>query len=140
MVFRVPEPCRAAHSGLPCHTQNGAGTTGNDFERPPAPEGLSSTIFNNSKNLASSSQELRPDTGGNTKRPESELIRKPLNTSIPLPHFQRGGCMLNHTGGTYSHSGVIDYPGFPISEWNLGKLLTLWNFKPGMSTSRPKFA
>ena len=29
--------------------------------------------------------------------------------------------MLNHTGGTSSHSGVIDYPRFPISELHLGK-------------------
>ena len=29
--------------------------------------------------------------------------------------------MLSHTGGTYSHSGVIDYPRFPISELHLGK-------------------
>ena len=29
--------------------------------------------------------------------------------------------MLNHTGGTYSHSGIIDYPRFPISELHLGK-------------------
>ena len=34
--------------------------------------------------------------------------REPLNTSIPLPHFQSGGGMLNHTAGTYSHNGVID--------------------------------
>ena len=28
--------------------------------------------------------------------------------------------MLNHTGGTYSHSGVMDYPRFQISEMHLG--------------------
>ena len=44
-------------SGLPRHTQNGTGTAGNAIERPPAQEGLSSTIFKKSKNLASSSQE-----------------------------------------------------------------------------------
>ena len=29
--------------------------------------------------------------------------------------------MSNHTGGTYSHSGVMDYPRIPFSELNLGK-------------------
>ena len=28
--------------------------------------------------------------------------------------------MLGHTGGTYSHSGMMDYPRVPITEWNLG--------------------
>ena len=55
-------------SGLPCDTQNCMGTTGNVSERPLAQEGLSSTIFNNSKNLASSSQELSPDIVGTTRR------------------------------------------------------------------------
>ena len=26
--------------------------------------------------------------------------------------------MLNHTGGTYSHNGMIDYPRIPLTEWN----------------------
>ena len=51
-------------SGLPRNKPNGVGITGNVLERPPAQEGLSSTIFNNSKNLASSSQGLRPETAG----------------------------------------------------------------------------
>ena len=58
--------------GLPLYTQNGTGITGIVFERPPARDVLSSTIFNNSKNLASSSQELRPDTTGTVRRGESE--------------------------------------------------------------------
>ena len=29
--------------------------------------------------------------------------------------------MLNHTGGTCSHSGMMDYPTLPISEMHLGK-------------------
>ena len=32
-----------------------------------------------------------------------------------------GGGILNHTGGTYSHSGIIEYPRFPFSELHLGK-------------------
>ena len=49
------------------------------------------------------------------------MRREPLNTSIPLPHFQSGSGMLNHTGGTFAHSGMIDHPTFPISEVHLGK-------------------
>ena len=29
--------------------------------------------------------------------------------------------MYDHTGGTYSHNGMIDYPRFQISEMHLGK-------------------
>ena len=92
------------------------------FKRPPAHEGLSSTIFNNSiKESASSCQELRPDITGTTRRRESEMNKKSLNTSIPSLHFQSRCGMLSHTGGTYFHSGKMNYPRFPLSEWNLGK-------------------
>ena len=37
--------------GLPCDTLNGTGITGNVFERPPAKEGQSSAIFNNSQRI-----------------------------------------------------------------------------------------
>ena len=45
--------------------------------------------------------------------------------------------MLSHTGGAYSHGGVMDYMRFPSSEMHLGKLpdsmeFQIWkiNFKP----------
>ena len=50
-----------------------------------------------------------------------DMKRESLNTSIASLHFQSRSGMLNHTGGTYSHKRVMDYPGFPISELNLGK-------------------
>ena len=106
-------PCR--DSGLPHDTRNIVGASGNVFERPPAQEGRLFTFLNNSKILASSSQELRPDITGTTKRPESDMKREPLNTSIPVPHFQRGGGKLNHTVGTCSHGGTIDYPRLPVN-------------------------
>ena len=56
---------RCGSSGLPHDTRNITGTSGNVIERPPAQEGRSSTFFNNSKNPASSSQELRSDIAGN---------------------------------------------------------------------------
>ena len=49
------------------------------------------------------------------------MRREPLNTSISLPRFQRGAGVYDHTVGTYSHNGMIDYPRFPISEMHLGK-------------------
>ena len=88
-----------------------------------------SALFNNSKNFATSSQELRPDSEGNTKRPEREMRREPQNSSIPVPRFQSRGGLLNHTGGTYSHSGMIDYPRFPISELHVGKFPDTMEFQ-----------
>ena len=57
------------------------------------------------------------------------MKREPLNTSIPLPHFQSGGGMLNHTGGTCSQSGLIDCPRFTVSELQLVKFLDSMNFQ-----------
>ena len=105
-------------SGLPHDTQNGTGTTEHVFERPPAQERRTSPLFH-CQNLASSSQELRPDTEGNTKRPEGEMRRESRNSSITVPLFQSGGALLNHTGGTYFLQCMVDYPSFPMSELNL---------------------
>ena len=112
-------PCR--DSGLSHDTRNIVGTSGIVFERLPAREGRTSSLFDNSKNLASSSHGLRPDIPGNTKRPEREMKREPQDSLIPVPRFQSVGGFLNHTGGTYSHGGMIDLPRFPISELHLGE-------------------
>ena len=106
-TFSQNLPC--CDSGLPRDTQYGIVIEGNVFERPSAQEGLSFTIFNNSKNLAPSSQELRPETGGTSMRRESEMKRESLNTSILSLHFQSRS-VLNHIGGIYSHNGMMDYP------------------------------
>ena len=42
-------------------------------------------------------RDLRPDIPENTKQPESEIGREPQNSSIPVPRFQSGGGLLNHT-------------------------------------------
>ena len=81
---------------------------------------------------------MRTDTTGNTKRRESGMRREPQKSSIPVPRFQSGGGLLNRTGGTYSHGGMIDYPRFPISELHRKIFLTRWNFKAGKSTSKLK--
>ena len=102
----------AGDSGLRHDTRNIVGTLGSVLVRPSAPEGRTSTLFNNSKNLASSFLKLGPDTEGNAKRPENEMRREPQNSSIPVPRSQRGTGVYDHTGGTYSHNGMIDYPTF----------------------------
>ena len=63
-----PSTLPRCDSGLPRSTLNGTGFMGNVFERPPAQEGQFSTIFNNSKNLASSSQDMRPDISETARR------------------------------------------------------------------------
>ena len=59
------------------------------FERLPAREGQTSTIFDNSKNLAYLSLKSGRDVVGNTKRPEIEMRREPKNSWVPAPPFQR---------------------------------------------------
>ena len=137
-TFPSPRTTRSRDSGLAHDTRSIMGTSGNVFERPPAREGRTSTLFKKSKTLASSSQELRPGIPGNTKRPESEMRREPQNSSILVPRFQSGGGLLDHTGGTYSHHDMIGYPRFPTSAWHLGKILTPWNLKARKSISRLK--
>ena len=67
------------------------------------------------------------------------MKRESLNTSIPLLHFQSRSGILNHTGGTYCHSGMMDYPRSPIAELHLGKFHDSVNFKAGKSTSGLRF-
>ena len=122
-----PRTLPRCHSGLPRDTQN-CGYCRKRFWTTPQ-EGQFSALFNNSKNLASTSQEYRPDTTGTTGRREIEMKREPLDSSIPLLHFLSGSGMLNHAGGTYSHSGMMDGPSIPISELHLGKFLDSMAFQ-----------
>ena len=109
-------PCR--DSGLLHDTRN-MGTSGNFFERLPDREGPPSALFDNSKNLASSSRGLRPDITGNngTGKGNETGTAEFVNTCTT----QRGGGILNRTGGIYSHGGMMDYTRFPISEMHLGR-------------------
>ena len=63
---------------------------------------------------------MRPDTAETARKRDSEMIRESLNTSSQSPHCQSGSGMLKHAVGPYSHSGMMDYPRLPITEWNLG--------------------
>ena len=133
-------PCR--DSGLAHDTRNNTGTSGNFFERPLAQEGLSlslSAIFNNSENLASSSQGLRPDTTETAGKRDGEMKRESLNTSVVSPHFQSRSGMLNHIGGIYSHHGMMDYPRIPVMEWNLGKFPDPVEFQSWKVISKLKY-
>ena len=60
-----------------------------------------------------------------------------LLASTPGPRFQREAGILRHTGGTYSHNGMMD---FSSRKCILENSQTLWNFKAGKSTSRLKYA
>ena len=134
-IFWVPELCRAAILDY-CVMHKKVRELQETFERPPAPEGVSATIFNNSKNLASSSQELRPDTIETARKRESEIKRESLNTSVRSPHFQSRSSILNHTVGTCSHNGMMAYPRIPITKWNLGKFPDSMEFQSWKVNSR----
>ena len=61
---------------------------------------------------------------GSTKKtlgPEKEVTREPQDFSKVFPGFQRGSGVFEHTGGTYPHGVVLDYPRFVVSEMHLGK-------------------
>ena len=69
------------------NTQNCAGIMGTFLNDPPAQELQPSSIFNNSKNLASSSQDVRADISETARR---DMKRESLNTPTQKSHFQSG--------------------------------------------------
>ena len=121
-LFRIPEECPAAI--MDCRLLHGVQWVLQEtfFKSLPAREGPSSPIFEYSRNQASSSCGLRPETTRKTLGREKEVKREPQNSSIPVPRFHRDAGVLDQTGGIYSHIGIIDYPRCPISEMHLGKL------------------
>ena len=110
---------------------------GNVSKRPLVQEGQPSTNFHNSKNSASSSEELRHDIT-ETARKERERKRDSLNALNQSPHFHGRSGMLNHIGGTYSHGGMMNYPTIPLSEWNLGKVPDSMEFQSWKCNFRPE--
>ena len=107
-------------SGLPPETLNMLGIS-DVFERLPAREGQPQNISKKSRNLASSSRGVKPKltehtmTTGSKRRPEQQ----DLSNSRNILHC--GDEISRHTGGTYSHGGMMEYPRFPISELHLAK-------------------
>ena len=73
-----------------------------------------------SRNLASSSRGVKPKltehtmTTGSKRRPEQDL-----SNSRNILHCGDG--ISRHTGGTYSHGGMMEYSRFPISDLHLAK-------------------
>ena len=111
------------NSGLPPDTRNTVGTLGNVFGSVPAREGPSSDLFENARNLASSSCGLGSGAAGNTSEHGRVARQEPHSSSIPTTRFNQGIANLNslsHTGGTYSRNGM-SYPRFPIPGLRLGK-------------------
>ena len=102
-------PCR--DSGLPHDTRNIVGTSGNVFfERLLAREGRAFTIFNSSKNLASSSQELGPGTTGTCTKRESEMRRESMNASIPSLHSQIKRWYVDSYWWNLFSQWMVEYP------------------------------
>ena len=62
-----------------------------------------------------------PETAWRDTRRESLKIQS--------PHFQRRSGIVDHTGGTYSHVGLMDYPRVLIIDWNLGFFLDFMEFQ-----------
>ena len=107
-------------SGLPPETVNMMGIS-DVFERLPAREGQPQNISKKSRNLASSSRGVKPKltehtmTTGSKRRPEQQDLSNSRNS------LHCGDGISRHTGGTYSHGGMMEYPRFPISELHLAK-------------------
>ena len=59
-----------------------------------------------------------PDISETARR---EMKRESLTAPTQSPHFLSGSGMSGHTCGIYSHSGMMDYPKVPVTEWNFGK-------------------
>ena len=72
-TIQSPGTMRRNDSELLHDSRNVMETPGNFFERLSAREGQNTMLFNNSKSLATSSQELTPAITGTTKRPETEM-------------------------------------------------------------------
>ena len=96
------------------------GTSGNVFQLP-AREGPPAALFENSRNLASSSCGLGPGDAGNIMERGRRERRELHNSSVLVPRFQRGGGILHHAGESYSDGRMMEDTRFPNSEMHLGK-------------------
>ena len=86
-------PCH--DSGWPLDTRNSMGTSGNVFASLPARDGPSSALFENSRNVASSSYRLGPGNAGNVVEHGRGMRREPHSSSLPTPRFNQGFATLN---------------------------------------------
>ena len=125
-------------SGLPPETLNMMGIS-DVFERLPAREGQPRNISKNHGIWHLLSRGVKPKltehamTTGSKRRPEQQ----DLSNSRHILHCGDG--ISRHTGGTYSHGGMMEYPDFQSRSCILQNSLTPWNLKAGKSISRLKF-
>ena len=85
----IPSP-RGKNSRVSCRlpdTRNLLGTSANVFDRLRARDGPSSALFENSKNLASSSCGLRQSDTGKIMEQGEGVRREPQGCTIPTPRF-----------------------------------------------------
>ena len=107
---RSEKPSR--EPAMPNDTRNAMGIMGNVFESLLARERQSLLSFENSRNLALSLCEMKQD---------SRMRREARSSTLQDPSQEGHQGLLFHTGGTYSHNCVMDYPRYSISEMHLGK-------------------
>ena len=94
------------------------------FKIYPAQEGPPSALFENSKNLASSSRGLRSGNTGNTLKHGERVRREPQSSAIPTPRLSMNYETwepLSRTGETYSQNCTMEAPRHSRSEWHYGK-------------------
>ena len=108
LIFPSPRGMLSRDSGLPHDARNTMGTSGNVFDSPPAREGPSSALLENSRNLASSSCGLGPGNTGNRMEHGRGVRQEPQSSSIPTPRFNQGIANGTHKvilEKTYLHLG-----------------------------------
>ena len=128
-------------SGLPNHTRNLMGTSGNVFEDPLAPAGSSPSFFNLPRNIISSLCELRSGNTESTMRHGERLRREPQSSTIPSPRFTRTCETWNplcHTGETYSQNCMMEHRGTLSRNCMSENSQTQVTFNVRQSTSRQK--
>ena len=109
------------------------GTSRDVFESLPSRDGPSSTLFENSKNLASSSCGLKESVTGKIMEQGEGLRREPQGSTTPHPRVAGVPGPSCRAGQTYLRKYVTENPRHPISDVHLGKSQTQWTFSAGRS-------
>ena len=110
--LNIPSPkgMLSRDSGLSLDTRNSMGTSGNVLEHLPAQEGPSCALFEDSKNLASSSCGLGSSNTGNIMEHGRKVRRDPQSSSIQTPRFNQGIDPLNPLYHTQSRNHLGKFP------------------------------
>ena len=109
-------------SCLKTDTRNSLGTSGNVFEGLPARGEPSSALFENEKNLASSSCGLKSIGTGKIVEPRGG--QEAQDSTNPTPRFVTEFSTWNpqyRAGGTYPQICMMEFPRTRISELHFGK-------------------